>query len=40
MKRAQQIIKELTKLVAQLDELLVRIISAVGWLIFLSEILH
>lgn len=32
-------IKKLTKLVAQLDELMVKIISLVGWVLILFEIL-
>ena len=40
MKKLIQIVKELTKLVTQLDELLVKIIGAVGWVLILIEVLN
>lgn len=40
MKKIEYIIKELTKLVGQLDELMVKIISLTGWLIIFLKVLE
>lgn len=40
MKKLRENVKELTKLVAQLDELMVKIISVVGWVLILIKILE
>ena len=39
MKKAETIIKELIKLVQQLNKLMIEIISLVGWLIILIKLL-
>ena len=39
MEKLIKAIKKLTKLVTQLDELMVKIISLVGWVLILFEIL-
>lgn len=40
MDRAEQIIKKLIKLMAQLNKLVIEIISFVGWLIILIKLLE
>lgn len=39
MKKLREIVKELTKLLEQLDELAIKTISLVGWVLILIEVL-